>query len=254
MRLESDKEMSAGWIAVPLLSVVAFVGYLFIYFLIIIPTIVGLGGITGPTDPTVRATIQFFFFLVGIFVLVLVASLIVFTIMLYKLVKRRNTHFARQAFLHDDLIQMAREVAAKRGVDVSLALNNLDRNVKEARFEETEKSAALWAILGLVTGLATYYIFYFLMKDFYKHERREDIFNDDLNRLLVTAGVPANPPRRTYPTPDRSFILYFILSLITAGLFTIYWVYVLLTDPNNHFRQQAMMEDTVMMQVSPALA
>ena len=59
---------------------------------------------------------------------------------------------------------------------------------------------------------------------------------------------------RTVPIPDRSFILYFILGLVTAGIFYIYWIYVLLEDPNNHFRQQAMIEDTIISQVTPLLS
>jgi len=75
-----------------------------------------------------------------------------------------------------------------------------------------------------------------------------------LNRAFAATGVSVNLPRRSYPIPDRSFVLYFILSIITVGIFSVYWIYVLLTDPNSHFRQQALIEDTVVAQFAPILA
>jgi hypothetical protein len=157
-------------------------------------------------------------------------------------------HFQRQMFLYDDLIAFAKDLAAKKGIDISLPLNNLDRTAREAKFEETEKSAALWAILSFIIGILSFYVFYFLNKDFYRHERRQDVFVDDLAKLMASEGMPVNLPRTSYPVPDRSFILYLVLTIVTAGLFAIYWVYTLLTDPNNHFQYQALTEDTILAQ------
>ncbi len=256
MRLESDGHMSAAWVIVPLLPVVGFIFFIALFFFFTLSNINLF--ITNSTTPTGTTTTPafgaFFFALFGLFYLGIFVVGIVYAVMLYKLAKRRNTHFARQQFLYEDMVNMAKELAAKKGTDLSLSLNNLDRTYREARVEETEKSAALWAILAFITGIASLYVFYFLMKDFFKHERREDLFIEDLNRALIAGGITVNLPRRTVPVPDRSFILYFILSLVTGGLFTIYWVYVLLEDPNNHFRQQALIEDTIISQVAPLLS
>src|SRR5437763_9077732 len=146
---------------------------------------------------------------------------------------------------------MEREQADKNGVDVSILLNNMERGVREARIEETEKNATLYAIVG---GLIWIYAAYFLMKDFFKHERREDLFINDMLRTFNALGVPINFPYRNPPIPDRSFALYFVLTLITGSIFGVYWVYVLVSDPNNHFRQQMVIEDTIMAQVSPILS
>src|SRR5438094_2191892 len=88
------------------------------------------------------------------------------------------------------------------------------------------------------------------MKDFFKDERREDLFVHDLVRTFSAPGVWINFPYRNPPIPDRSFALYFVLTLITGSIFGVYWVYVVVTDPNNHFRQQMLMEDTIMAQLS----
>ena len=253
MRIETDSQMSVGWLIVPFLPIIFIV--LFIVSIIIgaLASVPTFNSTTGtPTTATAPFLVAFGVFFLLFFIGIIVAA-ILSAIMLYKLAKRRNTHFQRQLLLYEDLLNMAKEVSSKKGLDVSMHLNNMDRTLREARIEETEKSAALWTILSLITGIATLYVFYYLMKDFFKHERREDQFFEDLNRTLAAAGVPVNLPRRTLPVPDRSFILYFILSLITVQIFSIYWIYVLLTDPNNHFRQQWMIEDTIIAQISPVL-
>src|SRR2546428_9039320 len=88
------------------------------------------------------------------------------------------------------------------------------------------------------------------MRHFGRHRKRGALFNNDTLSTLNALGVPINFPYRNPPIPDRSFALYFVLTLITGSIFGVYWVYVLVTDPNNHFRQQMLIEDTIMAQLS----
>jgi predicted permease len=178
--------------------------------------------------------------------LLFLLSFIVSLVLMYKLVKRRNTHFKRQSFLFEDIIAAVKAIAKKKGIDVTVEFSSFERTLREARAEETEKGAVLWAILSAIIILAQWYVYYFLMKDFYKHERREDGFWEDLRRTLDKCGVTFSIPRRTEATPDRSFVLYLILNIITLGLFGIYWIYVLLKDPNQHFRYHMQIEDQLL--------
>lgn len=252
MRMEGDYEMSPAWVLVPLIPIVG----LIVFFVLFLGTLVSLATtpiVPGQPPPAAFAFASLFGLLI-IFQIVGFIAAILYVYMLYKLINRRNKHFQRQGFLYEDLTNLAKELATKKGVDISLGLNNMERTNREARYEETEKSAALWAIVTFFIGITAFYVYYFLVKDFYKHERREDMFLEDLNRVLMAAGLTINLPRRTQPIPDRSFVLFFILSIITLGVFTIYWLYVLLTDPNSHFRQQALTEDTILAQVTPLMA
>ena len=56
-------------------------------------------------------------------------------------------------------------------------------------------------------------------------------------------------PRRETILPDRSFVLYLILTIITLGIFGIYWLYVLLKDPNEHFKHHILVEDRLLGQL-----
>jgi len=248
-RLESDKQMSGAWAIVPLLPIMVGIVVVVVIFAAIFSAI----GSLGPSGTTTTGGSAIAAALVGsIFLLysLYFVVLILVAVMIFKLVSRRNTHFNRQILLQEDIISMAREMCARKGADVSIFLNNMDRSVKEARLEEVEKNATLWAILIFVSGLGMLYAGYFLMKDFFRHERREDLFINDMLRTFNALGVPINFPYRNPPIPDRSFALYFILTLITGSIFAVYWVYVLVSDPNNHFRQQMLMEDTIMAQLS----
>lgn len=246
-RLESDKQMSGAWAIVPLIPVIVGIVSTVLFFAFLASSLANVRGGTQVTNSTAVGLFGAFFGALFIYYISYFLVLVLVSVMIYKLVSRRNTHFNRQILLQEDLVNMARELAAKKGVDTSILLNNMERNVREARLEETEKNATLYALLY---GLVWIYTAYFLVKDFFKHERREDLFINDMLRTFNALGVPISFPYRNPPIPDRSFALYFILTLITGSIFGVYWVYVLVTDPNNHFRQQMLMEDTIMAQLS----
>lgn len=242
MRDESDPIMSTAWVLVYLIPIFAAITAIFTVFYFAFVAI---------TTPWIVPGEAVVFPLLAVLTTLLLAIIgfIVFIILTYKLVKRRNTHFKRQMFLTEDVVTAVKTIAAKKGIDVEVGLSSVERTVREAKAEETEKGAVLWAILTAVPyigSLAQWYVYYFLMKDFYKHERREDGFWEDLSRTLDKCGITFSMPRRTETTPNRSFVLYLILAIITLGLFGIYWLYVLLKDPNEHFKYHMQVEDQLL--------
>jgi len=245
MRFESDPMMSNAWILVYLIPIFAAITAIFtIFYTIFVMTTSWIV----PGEPY-TATLPMLVVLTTLLWLLAIIGLIVSIILTYKLVKRRNTHFKRQMFLSEDVITAVKTIAAKKDVDVEVGLSSCERTVRETKAEETEKSAVLWAILSAVPyvgSLAIWYVYYFLMKDFYKHERREDGFVEDINRVLDKCAIKFSVPRRTEILPDRSFVLYLILNIITVGLFGIYWLYVLLKDPNEHFTYHIQIEDELL--------
>jgi hypothetical protein len=171
---------------------------------------------------------------------------------MYKLVRRRNTHFKRQMFLFEDILAFIKAASARKGVDVEVSLASIDRTLREVKAEETEKTAVLWALLSIFIPFVSWYVYYFLMKDFYKHERREDGLWEDIGRTLDKFGVKFSMPRRIEPVPERSFVLYLIVTIITVGIFGIYWIYVLLKDPNNHFGYHIQIEEPLLSMLEAA--
>jgi hypothetical protein len=239
--------MSTAWILVYLIPIILAIIYVSIVIVAFISMIA-----TFPTTPPPpgedQTTIQLIPILASIAFLYLfvIISVILLIILIYKLVRRRNTHFKRQIFLFEDTMAAIKAIAAKKGVDVEVGLASSERTVREIKAEETEKSAMIWAILSAFIPLALWYVWYFLMKDFYKHERREDGFWEDTGRMLDKCGIKFSIPRRVEILPDRSFVLYLILTIVTLGFFGIYWIYVLLKDPNQHFKYHIQIEDQLL--------
>jgi Domain of unknown function (DUF4234) len=269
--------MSAGWILIPLFQILSVVILITVFFAILFGAI-----FTAAQSGAMVSSAALIASLIGLIVLFGIVGFILsilFAYVLYRLVKRRNTHFARQSMLYEDLERVAREVSGKKGVDLSVQLNNLDRLRREAQLDESPRDPVLWSVIlvfaagfantfnsfnltggpvstfgaALIPAFAMYYVYYFLMKDLFRHERREDWFFSEFTRVFAGLGINIALPQRLSPVPDRSLIVYIILTIVTIGFFGVYWVYVLISDPNNHFRYQSMVEDTIMAQVSPVV-
>lgn len=230
MRAETDVILPIWWVIIPILS-----------------PILAIAGIVA----------MFLSPILGFMILVVDVIIAIFMIIIfYKLIQRRNKHFSRQQLLMDDLIAALKSIASKKKEGAVEKIDALERSLREARMEETEKSAALWVILTLITGIAGIYVLYFLTKDFYKHERREDYAITDVYAILNALGISATAPRRieiSQPIPERSFVLYLILTIVTLGIFGIYWYYCLIEDPNRHFKYHIQLEDQLVDTVSKAL-
>ena len=188
---------------------------------------------------------------------------------LYKWIKRRNEHFKRQLMVYRDIISLLREISRERGIDISAQIALVNREISEAEIKETKKNAVLWAILVLLSGnwispilppicmvilyvypvlppigIVNLYIYHFLTKDFFVHERREDRIVTRIQEALGILGTRF-AYRRYYEIPHRNTILYAILTIITLGIFSLYWIYVITKDQNEHFLEQRRWEDAV---------
>ncbi|MGQ9551078.1 MAG: DUF4234 domain-containing protein [Candidatus Bathycorpusculaceae bacterium] len=243
MRFETDSIMSIAWILVYLLPTILAVAFVSFFIVAMISYVAVTPTLPLPGEP---GTFTLLFISILFLYLLAIIGFIASLILIYKLVRRRNTHFKRQNFLYEDTVAAVKAVAAKKGVDVEVGLASCERTVREAKAEETEKGAMLWAILSAVVFPALWYVWYFLMKDFYTHERREDGFWEDISRIMDRCGIKFSVPRRIETMPERSFALYLILTIITLGWFGIYWLYVLLKDPNQHFRYHIQVEDQLL--------
>jgi len=257
MRTFTDTNMTIWWIIVYLLPIIASVVWTVVFVSVLISYIISLVQLPPipselppfPWTPLLSAATA------GLY-LAVIASFILFIILTYRLVKRRNHHFRRQTLLFEDITAAIKKTTMKKGVDAEFDLGSLDRTLREIKAEETEseKSAMLWAILIPLNGLALLYVWYFLMKDFSKHERREDAFWTEISKILNKSGIKLEVPTRTDPLLERSFALYLTLTIITAGLFGIYWLYTLLKDPNVHFRYHTKIEDQILPLLENSLA
>lgn len=176
----------------------------------------------------------------SLFLLLYIISLAIGIYVLYKLITRRNNHFRRTHKLYDAIVSLLKEKEGKTAEIVEM-----ESIVYDMRGEETERNAVLWIILTILIGLVWFYVAHFLNKDFRKHELRErrliSLINDVLRRRRAPGIVKFEEN-----VPDRSTLLYIVLTIITLGLFGLYWIYTLAKDPNEHFKQHRVVENQLL--------
>lgn len=233
---ESDRHLSRLWVLIyilPIISLILSVGFSLVSLLSLISA---NNSFTSPYDFIYTDFATEFAFLWIMFFLTFMINLVVNIVFTYLLVKRYNTHITRHLFLSENIITKINSLAEKKGLDVETSLVSIQKIGMAANENETKKDAVLWAVLSAFIPFLSWYVYYFLMKNFYNHEHIEDGFWQDLKIVLKKLGTDFSVPRRNGVIPNRSFPLYLTLTIVTVGLFGIYWVYVLLRDPNEHFK------------------
>lgn len=177
--------------------------------------------------------------LIVFLVIIGIASAVIWIYVLYKWLDRRNSHFDRVILLYKDILDFLEEK------DATEESRRVKRSLREMESESSEKPTVLWIILCIVFQPVLLYVFHFLTRDFYNHEKRENFLLEDISDAVKAAGGEFE--FGGYDTiEDRNTILYVVLTIITFGIFGLYWIYAITKDPNKHFRQSEIVEENLL--------
>jgi hypothetical protein len=193
-------------------------------------------------------------FIAGLFIWPLalagsVLMLFIYAFLAYKLTDRLNHHIKRELILRYNLITYFREKAIQQYKQQSIApqLAAMESINLEGSYREQEHSALGFAVLALIP-FVNLYVLYVLTKFTGQHDQRWNAFI--LNTQYCSQQFGMNVMAPSWRTiPERSFLLYFLLTILTLGLFLFYWLWKLIDDPNDHFRTQWQFEDSLITQL-----
>jgi len=245
-RFESDRIMGYIWMIVPILPLLlAILGTAIFLGLILKAIAIGI------TEPPPAAAVPISF-MEGILILAWIGLILVGFIVsifgaiaLYYMIARRNNHFRRQRMFTSILLPYLETKLKEKGRS-SNAISALALLNRESEYEETEKSPAVWAVLYLfVSPIVGLFVFHFLTHDLYKHFKSQVDLSRNLEALLKDLDIQFISPTQ-YEIKRRETILYIILTIITVGLFWIYWFYLQLKEYSEHFKSQWKLEDQLM--------
>jgi len=245
-RSESDRIMGYTWMIVPilplLLSILAAALFLGL-ILTMIPAGISRPVPAAPFAVGIMETVLILGW-IGLLAVGFIVS-IFGAIALFYMISRRNNHFRRQRMFASILLPYLEAKLKEKGKS-SNAISTLALLNRDSEYEEAEKSPAVWAVLYLfVSPIVGLYVFHFLTHDLYKHFKRQFDLSRNLEALLKDLDIQFVAPAQ-YETKRRETILYVILTVITAGLFWIYWFYLQLKEYNEHFKSQWKLEDQLM--------
>ncbi len=165
----------------------------------------------------------------------------------YKLMDRRDMHLARVANMVNTSVALLQEKAAASGNAglIGQELAHLEMVQREMYEQSRERGAALWLVLGILTGIAVWIGFYFIMDDLSRHDQLEAQYFTLMSGALAKLGLASQASQASPSIPERSFPLYLILSIVTCGIFYFFWQYYLVDDGNKHVEAQVQWEDFI---------
>lgn len=172
-----------------------------------------------------------------------IAMVIFQSVLIYRLVKRRDGHFRRDRQLRQGMMEFLDALAIERRKNIDVerwTMNSMHYSVADA-----DRGPMLWALLaGLMTiipviGLiALLYCLYFLTGDVQTHDRRQRDFNYQFQLGMLKMGKINAISYDWQPLPRRDTAAYVLLVIFTLGFALPYWWYVNIRDMNTHLQNQ----------------
>ncbi len=165
---------------------------------------------------------------------------------IFKLVQRRDEHFKRMAGVADAAIQQLKAKAAGREQLIQEELAYLEQLKNRMIMRAAERGAVIWLLICIFTGIGAWILYYLLMEDYREHDDVEAQFFTLMSSALAKLGL-ASEAGQAYPSiPQRDFALFLILSIVTCGIYGLYWMYVMIKDFNDHLSRQVAWEDFIL--------
>ncbi len=140
----------------------------------------------------------------------------VFFPMFYRLVDNRNRHFQREAELEKQVAESLRN----QGKEVT------------ANVGSREMNARAWTA-SIILVIPVFFLLYYLSKDLLVHEKQQDAF-------LAAAFT-----QRMFMPQSLPIKKYVLITIVTLGIGSVYWLYKITNSYNAHFEAQWKVEQEI---------
>lgn len=167
----------------------------------------------------------------------------------YQMVRRSRDHNLRRL----ELLEAANTVAWERANAQGLADElrpNFERVVGHLdglrRLTHEFRDPVVWLVLAIIaSGIVQLIVWVLLDRDLVKHDYDEGGAENELayiyGRLGLSVDAP-NPDRLHHP---HNHVARILVSFVTCGIYTLWWMYDVMEDGNRHFTDNWAWEDSL---------
>ncbi len=175
-------------------------------------------------------------------------SSIGFSYMVFRVIDGQNYHSGREQALLSEAIGVSRSRAPKDDMRIILPLNSAEQDLLQVVAKSRERSGFLWALLTTLPYLGWIFLIVVLVlltEESTVHLRTEQPLLEDLDRTVKGLGSPGLSLSAQRQTP-RNAGLFAIVSILTLGVFTLFWTFLLVQDQETHFSYHATFEKSLL--------
>jgi hypothetical protein len=177
---------------------------------------------------------------------------------LYQMVRRSRDHNVRRIELLDAATALAWDQAQSKGLGDELrpAFERIAPHMAVLRNQTTQfRDPVVWTIISLLTGGIGHFIIYILLDgDLITHDHAEGAIESELSTIYTRLGAPVTPPNPARLKGPHNYVGRIVATLLTCGIYAVWWQYDIMTEGNRHFRENWAWEDGLAQSVQQLIA
>jgi hypothetical protein len=177
---------------------------------------------------------------------------------IYQLMRRSRDHNLRRIELLDAATTVAWEQANSRGLVEELrpAFERIGANMAVLRSQTTQfRDPVMWMVISLLTGGIGHFIVYILVDgDLVTHDHAEGAIENELATIYSRLGAPVAAPNPGRLKGQHNYVGRIVVTLLTCGVYSLWWQYDLMTEGNRHFEENWRWEDDLAQSVQQVMA
>jgi hypothetical protein len=174
----------------------------------------------------------------------------------YQLVRRSRDHNLRRLELLDaaNAVAWERAVAAGRADELRPHFEQVATHLDGLRRLSHEfREPVVWMILALIArGIVELIVYVLLDGDLVKHDYDEGGAENELAFIFGQLGTPVPAPDPARLHQKQNYVARIIVSIVTFGIYTIFWLYNEMEDGNRHFAANWAWEDSLAQALQPS--
>ena len=168
---------------------------------------------------------------------------------LYQLVRRMRDHNARRLELFDASLTRAWDEAGRRGLQEQLtpSFQRAAGHMAVLRQMTSDfREPVVWIVIAVVArGLAELVAFVLLDQDLVKHDRSEGGVEYELSLIYGELGQHVPVPDQGRVKGEDNYVGRIVATVFSFGIYTFWWYYNQMEEPNKHFQANWPQEDAL---------